>query len=54
MTRPFDMFTSRESELRTDNLDFTLLWSPWGAMKLSTYFLWGFVVVVVVRQGLTV
>lgn len=36
----------------TDNLDFTLLWFPWGTMKLCTYyFLW---VVVVVGQGLTV
>lgn len=38
----------------TGNLDFTLLWSPWGTMKLSTYFLWVVVVVVVVGQGLTV
>lgn len=55
MTRPFDVFRSRASELRTENLDFTLLWSPWGTIKLFTYFLWVVVVVVVVRrQGLTV
>lgn len=44
------MFRNREAELRTENLDFTFLYSSWETMKLYTYFLW---FVVVVRQGLT-